>query len=266
MRLGVVRVISIAAALAVALGACRSESPDVTGPEALAPEDEAIDLVYFSDSGGWGVAERLGELAAEAIGREVRVHDRAIGGLPAVKVLEYVRGPLAEEVAEAEIVVVYGNWEGSGIELPEPDIGTCVSTSSDEREPPAVPTAADWQPYRDVLDDIYAEIWSLRDGQPTVLRAVDIYNPVISPWREAGIEPECTANWELWSSVEQDAAEANGATFVSAYDVFNGPAHDEDPREKGWIGPDGEHTTDDGAAAIAEALAAVGFVPSTNPG
>ena len=66
--------------------------------------------------------------------------------------------------------------------------------------------------------------------------------------------------------LEEEAAEANGATFVSTYDVFNGPNHGEDPREKGWIGPDGEHTTDDGAAAIAEALTAVGFDPSSPPG
>lgn len=266
MRSRVLRVLAGSTALVVVLAACGSDSPEVVGPEALAPQDEAIDLVYFSDSGGWGVAERYGELASEAVGREVRVHDHATGGLAAVKVLEYVRGPLAEEVAEAEIVVVYGNPEGSGAELPEPDLTTCVSTSSAEREPPLVPTAADWQAYRDVLDDIYAEIWSLRDGRPTVLRAVDLYNPVLSPWREAGIEPECTANWELWSSVEEEAALANGATFVSPYDVFNGAAHDEDPREKGWIGPDGEHTTDDGATAIAEALAAVGFDPSTPAG
>ncbi|MCJ7781303.1 MAG: SGNH/GDSL hydrolase family protein [Acidimicrobiia bacterium] len=42
------------------------------------------------------------------------------------------------------------------------------------------------------------------------------------------------------------AAEANGAVFVSFFDVFNGPEHDEDPREKGWIQDDGMHANDKG--------------------
>lgn len=37
-------------------------------------------------------------------------------------------------------------------------------------------------------------------------------------------------------------------------------------REKGYIGPDGEHTTPEGAAAIADAIAAEGFSPSNPPG
>jgi hypothetical protein len=223
------------------------------------PAGEPVDLVYFSDSGGWGVAERYGRLASEALDREVRVHDHAIGGLSAVRVLDMVQNSLADEVAEAEIVVVYGNPEGSEADFAQPDIGTCVSTSTAERQPPVVATMADWQPYRDVLDGIYAEIWSLREGQPTIIRAVDLYSPVISDWRAAGIEAECTASWEVWSSVIGEAAEANGATFVSVYDLLNGENHDEDPRGKGLIGGDGEHTTDDGAALIADALAAAGF-------
>lgn len=230
------------------------------------PAGEPVDLVYFSDSGGWGVAERYGRLASEALDREVRVHDHAIGGLSAVRVLDMVRNSLAEEVAEAEIVVVYGNPEGSEVDFAQPDIGTCVSTSTAERQPPVVATEADWQPYRDVLDAIYAEIWSHREGQPTIIRAVDLYSPVIGDWRTAGIEAECTASWGVWSSVIEEAADANGATFVSMYDLFNGDNHDEDPREKDLIGGDGQHTTDDGAALIADALAAPGFEPSEPSG
>lgn len=243
------------------LASCGSDTAEV-----LAPGGDALDLVYFSDSGGWGVAEKYGELAAEALGREVRVHDHAIGNLAAVRVLDMVRDSLREEVADAEIIVVYGNPEASGVALPQPDIGTCILTSTEQRPPPVVPTEADLQPYRTVLDDIYAEIWAARAGQPTVLRAVDLYSPVIAPWREAGIEAECVANWEVWSGVIEASAQANGATFVSTFDLFNGAAHDQDPKEKGWIGGDGQHTTEEGAAAIADALAGVGFEPSEPPG
>jgi hypothetical protein len=54
-----------------------------------------------------------------------------------------------------------------------------------------------------------------------------------------GIEPECTANWEVEMQVILEAAEANRAVFVSFFDVFTGPEHDEDPRGKGWMQDDG---------------------------
>lgn len=240
-----------------------TEAPSAAWPD----EGEPWDLLYISDSGGWGVADLLAERAAEALGVEVRVYDHASGGLSAVTALARIRGDMypniSDWVRESEIIVVYGNPEDSGADL---EIGTCVSTSTMEREPPAPQTAGDYQPYREVLDELYAEIWKLREGTPTVLRAIDLYNPVISAWREAGIEPECTEHWELWSSVIREAAESNGAVMVSTYDLFNGPDHDEDPREKGYIGSDGEHTTPQGAAAIAAAIAAAGFESTTPRG
>jgi len=48
---------------------------------------------------------------------------------------------------------------------------------------------------------------------------------------------------------------------VSLLDLFHGPGHGEDPRERGWIDTDGKHANDVGAAATADALAAVGFEP-----
>jgi len=237
------------------------------------PTGEPVDLVYISDSGGWGVAERYAELASEALGREVRLHDHRIGGMSMSGVLALVRGSLADEVAEAEIIVLYAQPRGLEYNLPQPNILTCFealdaleeSTSTLEWDPPVVPLAEDWQPYRDVLDEVYGEIWRLREGRPVVLRAHDIYNGFIAPWRELGIEPECTANWEVEMQVIREAAEANGAVFVSFFDVFNGSEHDKDPREKGWIQDDGMHANDEGGSVAAEALAAVGFRVSEPP-
>jgi lysophospholipase L1-like esterase len=54
--------------------------------------------------------------------------------------------------------------------------------------------------------------------------------------------------------------------FVSFFDLFNGPDHDEDARAKGWIDEDGMHSNEEGGAAAAAALAAVGFEPNEQPG
>ena len=228
---------------------------------ALTPSDDidVWDLLYIQDSLGFQVAQIYGRLAEQALGVEVNVHDRAIGDLSAVSVLTWLRDPdsvWADLVRGAEIIVFFANPNGSGTTT---DIEICISASPMEREPPVHYTDEDWRPYRDVLDEIYAEIWKLRAAEPVVLRAVDFYNPAISDWRKAGIEPECTAALEAMNGTIREVAEANGATVVSVYDLFNGAGHDQDPREKGYIGPDGLHATAEGAAAIADALAAVGF-------
>ena len=57
---------------------------------------------------------------------------------------------------------------------------------------------------------------------------------------------------------EKEALDA-GADFTGSDDLI-------EKIKKGWIGFDGQHTTVEGAAAIADALVAVGFEPSEPPG
>ena len=71
------------------------------------PLGEPVDLLIMSDSSGIGVAERYAPLAAEALDREIRVHDWARGGEPITVILDWIQTTLADEVAEAEIIVVY---------------------------------------------------------------------------------------------------------------------------------------------------------------
>lgn len=245
------------------------------------PAGEPVDLLVMSDSSGWGVADRYATLAAEALGREVQVRDWARGGEPITAILDWVQGILADEVAKAEIIVVYGYPGGLEYDLPEPNILSCFEavdavlwpeeytgdwTPGTTWEPvPVVATVEDWQPYRDVLDQVYDEIWKLREDQPTILRTWDVPFGYIAAWKEIGIESECVANLEIQSQVVEEAAEANGAGFVAVSDVFNGPNHDEDPSEKGWMMDDLMHAGDEGRDIIAELLAAYGFEVSQPP-
>ena len=231
-----------------------------------APSDEVWDLVYIQDSLGFGVADRYAEHIRTASGADVVVHDKAIGNLQAVTVLSRLRGNHFEDwpelVRNAEIIVLFGNPDGSGTTS---DIGTCISGSTSQREPPLHNSEEDWRPYREVLDDVYQEIWKIREDVPVILRAVEFINPAISAWREAGIEKECTEALEAMNRTIRDAALNGGATVVSTYDLYNGPQHEQDPREKGWIGPDGTHLSNEGEQAIADALAASGLSPNQAP-
>jgi hypothetical protein len=240
------------------------------------PAGESIDLIFISDSSGGFVSERYAELAGEALDHEVRLNR----SVPADA--EAIRTQFADAVAGAEIIVFYRNAGEFEADMPAPTFERGCIDPVDALEDPdyqgpewtpgttwevvaAVPTAGDWRPYRDWLSEIWAAIWDARAGQPVVLRGYDVYTPWFSQWVEVGVESECTAIWEGQARAAREAAEANGATFVSFYDLFNGPNHDEDARAKGWIGDDGFHANAAGGAAAAEALAAVGFELSERP-
>lgn len=260
MRRSVVLLGAVLALVAFGGGCADEATLDTTGP---------WDLVWFSDSSGWFVADQWANRIEEDLGVEVRVHDHAEGGLSLVEVLDSLDGEddgshsrlpdLREEVANAEIVVVYGNPVDSGATT---DIETCVSTDTTPRQGPTHYSEADWDPYREILDSIFETVVDLRGDQPTIVRAIDLYVPVIADWRDAGILNECTQAWEMWSQVIQDTASAYGIETVSMFNTFNGADHTEDPREKGYIGSDGEHTLPVGQSAMVEALHARGYTPS----
>jgi lysophospholipase L1-like esterase len=86
------------------------------------------------------------------------------------------------------------------------------------------------------------------------MRATDAYMPAIADRRLAGVEVECTAAWQAYSDTMRDAAAAFAVPTVSMYDAFNGPDHAEDPRQKGHIISDGEHTSPAGRQAMVAAL------------
>jgi hypothetical protein len=245
-------VVSTAAWLAavVVLSGCGSD-------DAQLDTSEPWDLVWITDSMGAGVADAWADRIEESEGVEVRVHNYAIGGMPLVEARDMLmeQAALRDEVADAEIIVAYGSAQYASPE----DTGTCHKPSPTPRDPPNVYTSADFAPYSDALRDIYDIVFELRAGEPTVIRVFDIFNGMIADWREAGIEAECKATWASESEALREVADDYGVAMASFYDEFNGPDHDEDPREKGYIYSDGLHASTEGIAAQVEALHALGY-------
>jgi len=233
---------------------------------------EKWDLVYISDSTGWGVAKKYAENIKRDTGKTVHVKDYAIGALSAIEVLYALHGDsgqmnirerlqsLRSDVAEAEVIVLFVNPRG------EPSKGgvqggmeKCLDYRSGN--PPDSCTIQMYQPYTENLKSIYKEIFSLRNGQPTIIRATDIYNPVISEHRKRSMEIECTQCQEIFNTAVRNAADEFNIPLVSIYDAFNGTDHNEDPREKGYIGDDGIHASEKGRQTIANFLSEVGYDP-----
>jgi hypothetical protein len=248
-------------------------SADVAG---LIDTSKPWDLVWFSDSTGWGVADLWAERISEEFGVEVRVHDHASSVLPAVEVLHSLGltrlgdetdsfgrfGDLRDEISEAEIVVVYGNPIDSGS---TEDLQQCVTTSRTPREPPVHFSDADFEPYQSVFESIFEQILALTGDRPIIVRAIDSYNPVIADQEAAGVKGECVEAWEAWSASIGRAAAAYGVRMVSMYDAFNGLDHTEDPREKGYITGDGQHATPEGQRVLATAMHQAGYETTTSP-
>ncbi len=258
----------VAAGLLVSVAGCTgSGSASVES----SPAGEPLDLLVVADSGGEGIAEKYGPLAAEALGREVVARSHLNAGATIGKLRSLVETDWwAEDVADAEIIVFYVNpWgfeppgsvecfkaEGAASEVPP---GTTW-------EPvPEMPSAGDFQEYQDELQKMYDTFWRLREDQPTIMRAYgwpDLWVPV---WRRLGIETECMAQVESLEQARREVVDANGGVYVSMLDAFNGPQHDEDPIAKGLIQDDLLHLNEDGQQLLAETLAEAGFETSEPP-
>lgn len=226
---------------------------------------EPFDLVWFGDSSA-AFARPMAQRIEQALGVEVRVHDFWGGGHlgSAAFIADLIEIQAVEDaLKEAEMIVLYANPGGT---KPFDDMGpVCFAPEAPPDEPPTVPSTGDLAPYAERLRAIYDRILMLRAGEPVIIRAVDAYVPVLGLWRSAGVEEACTAMWETWTGVARDVAASYGVPMASMYDAFNGPGHDADPVEAGYIGPDRIHPSDAGRAAQVDLLDALGYAPVEHP-
>lgn len=257
------RFISVILAISVFLAGC-------TTTELPQGQDAVWHLVVIGDSTLWGVGEAYATLIEEEMGVKVELNDFSIGGLSAGVILDVLRTgkswdselqKLTTALRDAEVVIMFVNPVNS-IDLEKPlRIMACLDVS--QADTSCAPET--FEKYTTDLKAIWAEILKIRKGKATILRALDIYNPVVIPWEEQGIYEACTECWINQSNAARLAAEAYNIPFLSRYDAFNGTSHTEDPREKGYISNDGVHLSDLGCQYTAELLSQMGYEPVSPP-
>lgn len=235
--------------------ACAAPSEDIFAYEEW-------DLVWISDSTGFGAAEVYAEYIQEDLGLTVNIHNYTVHGLSAGTALKALRGEegiqytlqeLPEVIPEAEVVVFYANPIRSKSDK-HPFDWDCTSNR------PYVNKCAPetFEVYREHLDTVYREIFALRGRKPILIRAYEPYN-IPAHWDEHGVLDECLQCWANYTQVIHDAADAHGIPVANVYDAFTGAQHDSDPRNTGLIGSDGQHTTPEGARLIADLLRELGY-------
>jgi hypothetical protein len=252
------------------LAGCASpSSPPTSSSELPTGLDAEWNIVIIGDSSLWELGWPLAHQIERDVGVRVTVDDVALLELSAGRVLQALRTGesenlalrrLSETLQEAEVVVMWVNPVDSLDPANPHDFDGCFVS-----EAPKVCSPESLAQFVADLEALWATILELRGGQPTILRATDLYNPLVVPWKERDVFEACSECWQNLSDAARTAADASGVPFFSRYAAFNGPDHDWDPRAKGYIQSDGEHPTERMGEATAKLLSELGFEPVATP-
>jgi FAD/FMN-containing dehydrogenase len=212
-------------ALGLVLAACQASPPEIAEMSAVIEEAE-WDLLWVTDSSGWGVAEKYGKFISDDMGVPVNVMDKWKGEL---------------SISENSPM----DWNCAH-QLEKFYVNTCGMET--------------FELYIEHLKEIYSIIFELREGKSTIIRAIDAYNPhLANKCAEDGVMDECVACWENYNNAIHQAADAMGVPVANVFDAWNGPDHTEDPVDKGYTRSDNIHPNDTGAAVIAKLLRDLGY-------
>ena len=226
-------------------------------------------LVVIGDSSLWGLGEAYASQIERDLAVKVTLEDFALPSLSAGSVLGALqtgKSPnmrlekLPAALKEAEVVVLFVNPVDSVDPNKPLDFGGCFGCSA-----PQACEAEAWEKYSADMSAIWAKIIELRAGQPTILRATDLYNPLVEQWNDCEIFTACEACWSNMSAAARQAAQAYNIPFLSRFDAFGGPQHDQDPLQKGYFTDDGEHPSDAANQFTAGLLSEMGYEPVAVP-
>ena len=261
-------ILGIIIALGLFTSACQANNYQAAKNEAKI-EEETWDLLWVTDSSGWGVAEIYGQYIAEDNGVEVNVLDKWKGELSAGRILnalinqddnEYDMSHLREYISQSEVIVIYGNPKDSETTFTPGDwncgvniLDKCYVNSCELNT---------FETYISDLKEIYSIIFEIRKGKPTIVLAIDAYNSrLISHCEPDGVFNDCRECWENYNAAIHQAAQEMGVPVAKVFDAWNGLDHSENPVEKGYTREDNEHPNTKGATVIAELLRDLGYVP-----
>jgi hypothetical protein len=221
------------------------------------------------------VADEYAARIERDLGVQVEVHDLWGDELNARTILNALRGGpgwMSVEkfiivdpvpyIEQAEVIVVYGNLLGSvSAELPL-DWSCANSLETDQDCQETISCGEETLALFEAdLDGIFEEIFAIRGGKPVILRTVDWYIPwgPLETWRACGQEKICMQCYLKWSDAIHRVADEYGVPVAGLMKAFSGPDLSlEMPRE--FIRDD-VHPSDEGAAAIADVLANLGYEP-----
>lgn len=217
-------------------------------PGALAAEGEAWDLVYIGDSWLPEASRIFGQHIEADLGVEVRMWQR--NAARALFATSKMKNGEWELLRDAEVIVVHLDGPTSV------EGGFCLNVDG-ERGYGIEPEA-----FRAEADAFLSELTRLADPETTIIRIglIAILPGMVDLWAERDVVEECTAGWIALNQQWTDAAAAHGIATVDVLAAWNGPDGTRDAPVSYFRDEIG-HMSDEGAAAAAALMRAMGYAP-----
>jgi lysophospholipase L1-like esterase len=207
--------------------------------------------VVLGDSSSWAFPQFYARYMEADLKIKVNVINRTIGGVTSAGVLDQIRTDqqVRKDVGQANVVTFYGN----PLDLIGMRIVTGRQSDAYDCSPQKVAT------YKAEMGAMASEILALRKGQPTIIRTYTRFMPFYRIWREAGQFDEFRRCLAALDAAILEMGRERGILVVDVGVALNGPNHDQDPTDKGYISGDGIHENDAGGQAVADVFRAAGY-------
>jgi hypothetical protein len=216
--------------------------------------DTVWHYVVMGDSEAWGFPQYYAKSITKDLGIAVEVISYTDMGQDCVSQLKLVKTSPSwrADLAKAEIITFEAN--------PAPYLGWYMingpgTGSYHEKDF----SDAAFAKYKADMSAVADEILALRKGQPTLIRTQQFYCPIYSDYKKWGIMEEIVPVWARINQVLAEVATEHGFLSADIFSAFNGADHLGDPRDQGWIGGDGEHTSLEGQILIADVFRRLGY-------
>jgi hypothetical protein len=218
-------------------------------PATMPKAGETWRLVVLGDFQNFGFGEFYARQIEADLGVKVELDDLTSGGYTPANLLDDLRNStgsrfgIRSAVKQANAVI----FSVAPIGIIEEQVNGQLDCS-----------AAALTSYKAALDSAYAEIFALRKGQPTLIRTKDYYCNFYSEWKEAGKYEDHMRCWETWNNIIHQAATEHKVPVAEVFAAFNGPSHEQDPKDKG-LQDDNGLPTEAGNKLIADLLRKLGY-------
>jgi len=189
------------------------------------------------------------------LGVQVILHNWRVGGQRSSELLKALRGDdvLRNAIREAEVVTFMVPMAS----FKEPSIS--YITRGDVENQDCMHTV--FALYQKDAKGIFTELLSLRKPSEANLRVMDCYLPpfLFDEWKQHGMYQELKSWWEKFNDHVAQLASERNIPMARVRLAFNGPSGDVNPVE--YIGEDGWHVNERGAALVAKLHRELGYAP-----
>ena len=190
-------------------------------------------------------------------GYPVTLIDRGVPGWTSGDLLHALRTDASMRAQIAGSQVVTFNIGGNDMlqALQRYQMGTCGGADNQRCLGEAIAL------FKSNWNAIIAQILALRSTSDTVVRTMDIYNPVVNLLKLYGVFAQVKPYLDDINRHIHLTASANRIHVARVYREFNGPNGDQDAGAKGYISSDGIHPSPAGHDAVARLLRELYFAP-----